>query len=98
MLGLFGYFGRKTLHPRGKSLSKFICKGLIIIIEISREESLYLRKVAPAVTQTVCNRHAPARKKTHLIPNESWIIKTLEAYRKENHPVVGSYGKRGRKK
>lgn len=71
---------------------------MIIIIEISREESLYLRKVAPAVTQTVCNRHAPARKKTHLIPNESWVIKMLEAYRKENHPVVESYGKRGKRK
>ena len=71
---------------------------MIFIVEISREESLYLRKVAPSVTQTTCNRHAPARKKTHLIPNDSWIIKTLENFRKENYPVVESYGKRGKRK
>ena len=68
------------------------------MIEISREESLYLRKVAPDVTQVVANKHAPARKKVRMIAEDRQVIRMLEAYRRESRPVIESYPKGGRRR
>ena len=68
------------------------------MIQISREESLYLRKVAPGVTQVVVNKHAPARKKSRMIPEDGWILKMLDAFRKANYPVVEFYPKGGKRR
>ena len=66
---------------RGKT-QKFIRKGLIPIIEITREEAEILR--ARGAQITVLNPSAPARKKKRITTEDRWVIKALEQLRSAN--------------
>ena len=87
----------KNIFPRGKDTLQIRRKGLINIVSISRDESVYLGKVAPDVKQVVLNPNAPARKKSRMVENEPNAMKLLDSYRKSKRPVIESYGKRGRR-
>lgn len=54
---------------------------MIYIVEISKEEFLYIQKNKPNVQLVVLNKNAPSRKKTRLAPELPWLINLLKSYR-----------------
>ena len=65
---------------------------MIIIIDISREESLYLREKCPNIHITVINKYANSRKKGWLVAEESKTLALLRKFRREHYRVIESGG------
>ena len=65
-----------------------ILKGLITIISISKEESMYLREKDPRIHITVINKYANARKKGWLVAEDGKTLALLRKYHKEHEHVI----------
>lgn len=63
-------------------------KGLIIIISISKEESMYLREKDPRIHITVINKYANARKKGWLVAEDGKTLALLRRYHREHDHVI----------
>lgn len=72
----------RNYFPRIGKHTLIYFKGLISIIEITREEAEILR--ARGAQITVLNRNAPARKKKRITTEDRWIIRALESMRTSN--------------
>lgn len=62
------------------------------MIQISKEQSEYIREHAPNANIMILNRHAPSRKKSYIVEESDFVFRLLKRFRTERENVIETHG------